>query len=206
MSKVLLIDNYDSFVHNVGRYIGQLGFQRDVFRNDALTIQDIIDYNPSHIIISPGPCTPNEAGISLSLIKELYKIFPILGICLGHQAIGQVFNGKVERAKKPMHGRASFITHSCTGLFAGIPSPVQIGRYHSLIVNEKQLSQEIRVTARSQEGEVMALSHCYYPVHGVQFHPESVLTDCGYDILKNFLQIKNIKSMRVYDETAEMSI
>jgi para-aminobenzoate synthetase component 2 len=190
MSKVLLIDNFDSFVYNIARYVCQLGFQCEVFRNNELAIEDIIQYDPSHIIISPGPCTPDEAGISLSIVKELYQKFPILGICLGHQVIGQVFNAKILRALRPMHGRASLISHNQSGLFQGIENPIEVGRYHSLIVNENNLSKSMNVDARSAEGEVMAISHQCYPLYGVQFHPESVLTKCGYKLLINFLNSK----------------
>jgi para-aminobenzoate synthetase component II len=186
-TKILIIDNYDSFVYNIARYIIQLGGDCDVVRNDAITLDEIKDYDPTHIIISPGPCTPDKAGIILSLIKAVYRAIPILGICLGHQAIGQAFGGKIMRAIKPMHGEASLITHNEKGLFKGIENPVYIGRYHSLIVDETDLMTECCVVARSEEGEVMALAHQDYPIYGVQFHPESVLTTSGYQLFSNFI-------------------
>lgn len=189
MKSVLLIDNYDSFAYNVSRYIKQLGYNCSVVRNDKITISDIIVLDPHHIVISPGPCTPNEAGISLDLVKHLHKRYPILGICLGHQVIGQVFGGTIERAKIPMHGRASIITHKNSRIFRNIKNPLKVGRYHSLIVNTEKLSNEIGVTAVTDEQEVMAIEHKDLPLYGVQFHPESLLTECGYEILNNFLTI-----------------
>jgi anthranilate synthase/aminodeoxychorismate synthase-like glutamine amidotransferase len=187
---VLLIDNYDSFIYNLARYVGQLGYPRLVRRNDSITLAEITQLNPSHIIISPGPCTPNEAGISLDVIKHFYRRIPILGICLGHQAIGQYFQGKIERSKQPMHGRASMVRHDAQGIFHDVPSPLKVGRYHSLIVNPESLSDDVKVTAYSSIGEVMALQHKKYPVIGLQFHPESVLTDFGYSLLANFLKMR----------------
>lgn len=184
---ILLIDNYDSFVHNLARYIGQLGHERCVIRNDAITLQEIDALNPTHIILSPGPCTPNEAGITLAVIEHFYKRVPILGICLGHQAIGQYFYGIVEHAKQPMHGKRSLINHSGQGIFRHVPSPLNVGRYHSLIVNPATLSPEIEILATSQEDEVMALQHKSYPIVGLQFHPESILSEQGYILLANFL-------------------
>jgi para-aminobenzoate synthetase component 2 len=186
---ILLIDNYDSFVHNLARYIGQLGYSRRVVRNDEVTISDIQAINPTHIILSPGPCTPNEAGITLDVIDHFYQSIPILGICLGHQAIGQFFKGVVERAKQPMHGKSSQIKHDGQGIFSYLKSPLTVGRYHSLIVNPKTLIPEVEVIATSEIGEVMALKHSRYPTIGLQFHPESVLSDGGYDLLANFLKI-----------------
>jgi para-aminobenzoate synthetase component II len=183
---ILLIDNYDSFVYNLARYVSVLGFQYKVVRNDTISLDDIEKISPSHIIISPGPCTPNEAGISLSLIKKFGGKIPILGVCLGHQAIAQAYGGRVERASKPTHGKASWITHTERGIFSGIKNPLKVGRYHSLIADG--LPDELSVTARTEEGEVMALQHVKHPVYGVQFHPESILTECGYDLLRNFLE------------------
>jgi anthranilate synthase/aminodeoxychorismate synthase-like glutamine amidotransferase len=184
---ILLIDNYDSFVYNLARYVGELGFLRHVVRNDAITINEIAKLNPSHIIISPGPCTPLQAGISLSVIKQFGSSIPILGVCLGHQAIGQAYGGKVVRAKNPMHGKASYIKHDENTIFAKIENPLRVARYHSLIVSEENFPDELCVTARCEFGEIMALRHRDYPVYGVQFHPESVLTMGGHALLQNFL-------------------
>jgi para-aminobenzoate synthetase component 2 len=184
---ILLIDNYDSFVYNLARYIGELGYERKVIRNDAITLDEIALLQPSHIIISPGPCVPEQAGISMAVIKHFGPHIPILGVCLGHQAIGQVYGGKVLRAKRPMHGKASDITHNESGLFSGLDNPLQVARYHSLIVSEESFPSELMITARCEIGEIMAVQHSRYPVYGVQFHPESVLTHQGYELLKNFL-------------------
>lgn len=184
---VLLIDNYDSFVYNLARYVSELGFDRIVKRNDALTLQDIDSLNPSHIIISPGPCTPNEAGISMSLIQHLGPKIPILGVCLGHQAIGQVYGGKIIRARYPVHGKVSLIKHNNVRIFKDIENPLQVGRYHSLIVSKNDFPDELEITAWSEDEIIMGLAHKKFPVFGVQFHPESVLTSSGYSLLKNFL-------------------
>ncbi len=186
---ILLIDNYDSFVYNLARYVGELGFSRHVVRNDKIHLSDIKKMNPSHIIISPGPCAPDQAGISLSVIKAFGASIPILGVCLGHQAIGQVYGGKILCAKQPMHGKASYIQHDEKKLFTGIENPLRVARYHSLIVSDDHFPDELCVTARSEQGEIMALCHREYPVYGVQFHPESVLTSNGYQMLKNFMMI-----------------
>lgn len=188
--QVLLIDNYDSFVYNLARYVGELGYQRQVVRNDQITLEEIASLELSHIILSPGPCAPDQAGISLSVVEQFAGAIPILGVCLGHQVIGQVFGGKIARAKKPMHGKASEIIHQQQGILAGLPTPVNVARYHSLIVAEENLSDEILITARSAENEIMALQHKTLPLYGVQFHPESVLTDVGYKVLQNFLNQK----------------
>lgn len=190
---ILLIDNYDSFVYNLSRYVGELGHERVVRRNDNINLDEIYLMQPSHIIISPGPCAPDQAGISMEVIRRFGSHIPILGVCLGHQAIGQVYGGKVTRAKFPMHGKAANIFHDEKGLFAGLKNPLSVARYHSLIVSEEHLPKELIITARSQEGEIMALAHRHYPVLGVQFHPESILTQNGYDILQNFLTISRIK-------------
>lgn len=186
---ILLIDNYDSFVYNLARYVGELGFARCVKRNDEITIAEIQALQPTHIIISPGPCAPEQAGISLRVIQELGATVPILGVCLGHQAIGQAYGGVVMRAKKPLHGKASVIKHDGEGLFHDLPNPLKVGRYHSLIVSDEDLPAKLKVTARSDEGEIMGLAHRLHPVFGVQFHPESVLTEAGYALLKNFLRM-----------------
>ncbi len=188
---ILLIDNYDSFVYNLSRYVGELGFERIVKRNDEISLDEISLLQPSHIIISPGPCAPDQAGISLALIQRFGAVIPILGVCLGHQAIGQVYGGKVTRAKHPMHGKSSFISHNQTGLFLGLENPLKVARYHSLIVSEENLPEELIITARSPEQEIMALMHRRFPVFGVQFHPESILTQSGYQILQNFLNLGN---------------
>lgn len=187
---ILLIDNYDSFVYNLARYVGELGFARHVVRNNAIDLNEIEKLNPSHIIISPGPCAPDQAGISLDVIKHFGSFIPILGVCLGHQAIGQAYGGKVVRAKNPMHGKASSITHDEKNIFAELENPLRVARYHSLIVSDENFPDELCVTARCEKGEIMALRHQEYPVYGVQFHPESVLTSSGHTLLKNFtLQI-----------------
>jgi anthranilate synthase/aminodeoxychorismate synthase-like glutamine amidotransferase len=168
---ILLIDNYDSFTYNLAQYLGELGYQVDVRRNDTITLDEIATMKPDQIVISPGPGTPDDAGISLDLIQRFYKEIPILGVCLGHQAIGQVFGGKVVRANQPMHGKVSAIEHNQKGLFHNLPSPLTATRYHSLIVQEP-LPDCLEITARSKEVEVMGLRHKEYPVVGVQFHPE----------------------------------
>jgi len=184
---ILLIDNYDSFVYNLARYVGELGFERKVVRNDKITLEEVKQINPSHIIISPGPCTPNEAGISLALIKEFAPKIPILGVCLGHQAIGQVFGARVSRAKNPMHGKSSFIKHDEKKIFRFLKNPLCIARYHSLILNDENFPNDLIVTSRCEIGEIMSVCHRVYPVYGVQFHPESILTQEGHKIILNFL-------------------
>ena len=193
---ILLIDNYDSFVHNLARYFNRLGPETRVVRNDAIDAQRIRRLGPSAIVISPGPCTPNEAGCSLAVVRDLSGEIPILGVCLGHQAIGAAFGGRIVRAPQPVHGRSSLITHPSRGLFAGLPSPLPVGRYHSLVVAEP-LPSELEVIARGQDGIVMALAHRRHPTFGVQFHPESILTEGGYDLLANFLRVAGIEVARV---------
>jgi anthranilate synthase/aminodeoxychorismate synthase-like glutamine amidotransferase len=185
---LLLIDNYDSFTYNLAQYLGELGAEVRVERNDALTVDDVEKLGPRRIVISPGPCTPNEAGISLSLIERVAGKIPILGVCLGHQAIGQAFGGRVVRAPRVMHGKTSPILHDGSTLFRGIPSPMQATRYHSLVVEPQTLPPSLTVNARTAEGEIMALSHQSLPVWGVQFHPESILTTDGKRLLTNFLE------------------
>jgi len=185
---ILLIDNYDSFVYNLARYVRELGFSCVVYRNDSLTVEEIRErIRPSHIIISPGPCTPTEAGISVSVIKELAASIPILGICLGHQAIGQACGLAVVKAKSPLHGRPSSIQHDGRGVFDGLESPLVVGRYHSLVVSEEAFPDCLEVTSRSEEGEIMSIRHKSLPLSGVQFHPESVLTKFGKKMISNFL-------------------
>ena len=187
---ILLIDNYDSFVHNLARYVGELGRERRVERNDALGVERISDWKPEAIIISPGPCTPNEAGISLDVVRRLGAGVPILGVCLGHQCVGQVYGGEIKRAERPVHGATSLIDHDADGLFEGLPNPLVAARYHSLIVGAAPES-ELRVTATSETGEIMALAHRRHPVFGVQFHPESVLTGHGHALLANFFRFSD---------------
>ena len=186
---LLLIDNYDSFTYNLAQYLGELGAEVRVERNDAVAVDDVAKLAPRRIVISPGPCTPNEAGISLELISRLAGKIPILGVCLGHQAIGQAFGGKVVRAPQVMHGKTSPIEHDGAGLFRGIPSPMQATRYHSLVVEPQSLPATLAVTARTADGEIMALAHKTLPVWGVQFHPESILTVDGKRLLQNFLEM-----------------
>lgn len=184
---ILLIDNYDSFVHNIARYVGELGRERRVVRNDAIDVDDIAAELPEAIILSPGPGTPDDAGVSLDVVRRLGERVPILGVCLGHQCIGQAYGGTVRRAQRPVHGKISRISHDDHGVFAGLPNPLRVGRYHSLVV-DIEAATGLEATAYTDEGEVMALAHRWYPVVGVQFHPESVLTEHGHDLLKNFLR------------------
>jgi len=189
---LLMIDNYDSFTYNLVQYFGELGEDVRVVRNDELTVDEVARLAPGRIVISPGPCTPNEAGISLQLIERLAGRIPILGVCLGHQSIGQAFGGKVVRAKQIMHGKTSMIRHRGQGVFAGLPDPFEATRYHSLVVEQASLPDCLEVTAWTETGsgeidEIMGLRHKTLPVEGVQFHPESILTQHGHDLLRNFL-------------------
>ena len=184
---LLVIDNYDSFTYNLVQYLGELGQEIRVVRNDEIAATDIAGIAPSHIVISPGPCTPNEAGISLDTIRQYAGKIPILGVCLGHQSIGQAFGGKVVRAARVMHGKTSPILHEGQGIFAGLPSPFEATRYHSLLVERASLPDCLEITARTAEDEIMGLRHKTLPVEGVQFHPESFLTTVGKDLLRNFL-------------------
>ncbi|MEE7457121.1 aminodeoxychorismate/anthranilate synthase component II [Methylorubrum populi] len=186
---ILVVDNYDSFVFNVVRYFEELGERVEVVRNDALDVAGIRALKPEAVVISPGPCTPQEAGVSLPAIRELSGEVPILGVCLGHQAIGAAFGGRVERAGRPLHGHATPIRHEGVGLFSGLPQPMQVGRYHSLIVAPTpEMERQLAIDAVSAEGEVMALSHRAHPTWGIQFHPESVLTENGHALFANFLK------------------
>ncbi len=192
---IVMIDNYDSFTYNLVQYLGELGAQVQVFRNDQIGVDEVAAMRPERIVLSPGPCTPNEAGICLELIDRLKGRIPILGVCLGHQAIGQVFGGKVVRARQVMHGKTSLIHHQGQGVFSGLPSPFTATRYHSLIVDRAGLPEAFEVTAWTQHedgtvDEIMGLRHKLLPVEGVQFHPESILTEHGHDMLKNFLEGK----------------
>ena len=184
---ILLIDNYDSFVYNLARYVRELGEVPLVRRHDAVTVDEIAALAPSHIIISPGPCTPNEAGISTEVVRQLGGRIPVLGVCLGHQCIGAAYGGEIVRAGRPMHGKPSRIHHQGHGLFAGLPSPFTATRYHSLVIAPASVPPDLRVTATSEDGEIMAVQHARNPVYGVQFHPESVLSEQGYRLLDHFL-------------------
>jgi para-aminobenzoate synthetase component 2 len=187
---ILLIDNYDSFVHNLARYVRELGGTTEVRRSDALTVEEIRAMAPSHIVVSPGPRTPREAGISKAVVLELGASVPILGVCLGHQCVAAALGGRVVRAERPRHGKTSPIHHSGDGLFAGLPSPFDATRYHSLIVVREGLPESLEVVAVTPDDEVMALKHRTWPVWGVQFHPESVLTQHGHALLRNFLALR----------------
>ncbi len=184
---ILLLDNYDSFVYNLARYVAELGEAPMVRRNDALTPADVAALGPSHIIISPGPCSPAEAGISVETIRRLGATIPILGVCLGHQAIGAAYGAEIVRAGRPMHGKTSRIRHRGTSVFTGLPSPLIATRYHSLVIAPESVPPELEVTATAEDGEIMAVAHRVHPVVGVQFHPESVLTEHGYRMLDWFL-------------------
>ena len=184
---ILLIDNYDSFVFNLARYVGELGYAREVVRNDAVTLEQIETLAPEAIILSPGPCTPKEAGISNAVIAWLGARIPILGVCLGHQCIAEVYGGLVVRARRPMHGKTSLVSHDGRGVFKGLPNPLRVTRYHSLVAAPGRVPSELEVSALSPEGEIMGLRHRTHPVEGVQFHPEAVLTERGHDLLANFL-------------------
>lgn len=184
---ILLIDNYDSFVYNLARYVRELGAQSVVRRHDAVTTAEIEALGPTHIIISPGPCSPNEAGISTEVVRRLGAKIPILGVCLGHQCIGAAYGGEIVRARRPMHGKTSQIHHDGSGIFTGLPRPFAATRYHSLVIAPGSVPSELRVTAMSEDGEIMAVQHREHPVTGVQFHPESVLTEHGYRMLAHFL-------------------
>lgn len=192
---IVMIDNYDSFTYNLVQYFGELEAEVEVHRNDQITVAEVAAKKPSHIVLSPGPCTPNEAGICLELLAKLKGRFPILGVCLGHQAMGQAFGGTVLRARQVMHGKTSPVYHSQKGVFAGLPSPFTATRYHSLIVARESLPDCFEITAWTQHAdgsmdEIMGLRHKTLPIEGVQFHPESILTEHGHAMLKNFLEEK----------------
>jgi anthranilate synthase/aminodeoxychorismate synthase-like glutamine amidotransferase len=184
---ILMIDNYDSFTWNLVQYLGELGATVQVVRNDDVGVDDIVAMSPDAVVISPGPCTPDEAGISLEVITRLGGCLPILGVCLGHQAIGQAYGGRVVHAKSLMHGKVAPITHEGTGVFSGLPSPFTATRYHSLAVARDGLPDSLEITAWTDDGEIMGLRHREFRVEGVQFHPESILTEHGHDLLRNFL-------------------
>jgi anthranilate synthase component 2 len=185
---LLMIDNYDSFTYNLVQYLGELGADVRVFRNDAITLDEVAAMNPRHIVVSPGPCTPSEAGISVPLIKRFAGAIPILGVCLGHQAIGQAFGGRIVRAQRVMHGKLSPVTHDDRGVFAGVPSPFPVTRYHSLAIDRATMPADLAITATSEDGEVMGVRHRTLAIEGVQFHPEAILTGHGKQMLGNFLE------------------
>ena len=191
---LLLIDNYDSFTYNLVHYLGELGATTEVYRNDALTVDQALALEPEAIVLSPGPCDPDKAGICVDLVRRAKDSIPILGVCLGHQSIGQAFGGRITRAAQPMHGKPSQIRHNGTGLFHNLENPFSAIRYHSLIVDPSSLPDEIEITAETDDGVIMGLTHSKLPVHGVQFHPESIDTKCGHDILKNFLDLMRQRS------------
>ena len=193
---LLLIDNYDSFTYNLVHYIGELGAESVVVRNDKITVDEAMAQKPKAIVLSPGPCTPNEAGICLDLIKAAGPTIPLLGVCLGHQSIGQAYGGKVIRAPQPMHGKLSSITNTGKGVFKGLPSSFEITRYHSLIVEKTSLPDCLEMTAETADGLIMGLSHKSHPVHGVQFHPESIASQQGHALLANFLELAGLKPKR----------
>ncbi len=184
---ILMIDNYDSFTYNLVQYLKILGESVEVHRNDTLTISQIRSMNPDMIVISPGPCTPNEAGISLAVVEQLSDEFPILGICLGHQIIAQAYGSKIVKARAPIHGKVHPIIHDGKGVFKGLKNPLHVTRYHSLIIEKHTLSDEFEVTSETQEGEIMGIRHKSMLIEGVQFHPEAILTEYGMEMLKNFL-------------------
>ena len=192
--KVLMIDNYDSFTYNLVQYLGELGAGVEVVRNDQVSVADVLASDASHIMISPGPCTPNEAGISMAAIEALAGTRPLLGVCLGHQSIGQVYGGKIIHANQIMHGKTSMVKHTGVGVFTGIPSPFQATRYHSLVIDKDSMPDCLELTAwtENEDGsvdEIMGVRHRQLAVEGVQFHPESILTDFGHDLLRNFLKM-----------------
>jgi anthranilate synthase component 2 len=189
---ILVIDNYDSFTYNLVHYLNELGAETLVHRNDALSVEAALALRPDGVLLSPGPCTPNEAGICLGLLAAAPEELPILGVCLGHQAIGQAFGGKVIRARELMHGKTSPIHHTGKGVFAGLKTPFTATRYHSLCVEKASAPDVLEVTAWTDDGEIMGVQHRTRPIHGVQFHPESIATECGHELLANFLEIAGV--------------
>ncbi|HZQ62613.1 MAG TPA: aminodeoxychorismate/anthranilate synthase component II [Casimicrobiaceae bacterium] len=185
---LLLIDNYDSFTYNLAQYLGELGADVHVYRNDVITLDQVAAWEPEQIVISPGPCTPSEAGISVDVIRRFAGTVPILGVCLGHQAIGQAFGGRIVRAGQVMHGKLSAVTHDGRGVFEDIPSPFRVTRYHSLVVERATCPPCLEVSAQSDDGEIMGVRHREFAVEGVQFHPEAILTEHGHALLRNFLR------------------
>jgi anthranilate synthase component 2 len=193
---LILIDNYDSFTYNLVHFLGELGAPCEVIRNDKITADNVLKKKPKAIVLSPGPCTPNEAGICLDLIAKAGPKIPLLGVCLGHQAIGQVYGGKVIRAPEPLHGKLSTIRHTGKGVFKGLPERFQVTRYHSLIVERKSLPDCLEITAETSDGLIMGLQHKSHPVHGVQFHPESIASEQGHALLANFLEAAGMSPRR----------
>jgi len=190
---ILLIDNYDSFAHNLARYFDRLGQDVRVVRNNSIDVGTVCDMRPTAVVLSPGPCTPHEAGASLEVVRRFHGELPMLGVCLGHQVIAEALGGRIQRAPAPVHGRTSSIIHDATGLFAGLPSPLKVARYHSLVAEPAALPAELCATAWTSDGILMAFEHRHQPVFGVQFHPESILTECGYELLANFLRLANVE-------------
>lgn len=186
---ILMIDNYDSFTYNLVQYLGEMGADLQVFRNDKITIEEIEALNPERILVSPGPCTPKEAGISVDVIKHFSGKLPIFGVCLGHQSIGHAFGGNIVRAERMMHGKTSMIHHDGRGVFTGLPNPFRAIRYHSLLIERSSIPSCLEITAETDIGEIMGVRHKELPVEGVQFHPESILTDHGKELLKNFMDM-----------------
>jgi anthranilate synthase component 2 len=193
---LILIDNYDSFTYNLVHRLGELGAACEVHRNDQITVAEVMNRKPQAIVLSPGPCTPNEAGICLELIAEAGPTVPLLGVCLGHQAIGQVYGGNVVRAPVPMHGKLSTIRHENNGLFRDLPRRFTVTRYHSLTVDRASLPSDLAITAETDDGLIMGLAHTSHPVHGVQFHPESIASEYGYELLANFLKLAGLSPRR----------
>lgn len=193
---LILIDNYDSFTYNLVHFLGELGAESVVIRNDKVTAEEVIAQAPKAIVLSPGPCTPNEAGVCLDLIAKAGATIPLLGVCLGHQSIGQAYGGKVIRAPVPMHGKLSTIRHTGKGIFEGLPQDFEITRYHSLIVKRETLPDCLEITAETDDGLIMGLQHMSHPVHGVQFHPESIASEYGHALLANFLDLAGIAPKR----------
>jgi anthranilate synthase/aminodeoxychorismate synthase-like glutamine amidotransferase len=196
-AQVVVIDNYDSFVYNLARYLCELGAEARVVRNDAVNVEDVLALSPQAVVVSPGPCSPKEAGVSVELIRRCAGRIPILGVCLGHQALAEALGGTVVRAREPVHGRTSWIRHRDTPLFAGVSDPFLATRYHSLVVDRESLPDELAVTAWTDDGVVMALEHRRWPLYGVQFHPESVLTQFGHTLLANFLKLAGLEPQGV---------
>ena len=192
---ILVIDNYDSFTYNLVHYLNELGAETLVHRNDAISVEQALGLKPQGVLLSPGPCTPNEAGICLDLLAAAPQDLPIFGVCLGHQAMGQAFGGKVVRARQLMHGKTSPIHHAGKGVFAGLKTPFTATRYHSLCIEKETAPDVLEVTAWTEDGEIMGVQHRTRPIHGVQFHPESIATECGHELLANFLDIAGVRRL-----------
>jgi anthranilate synthase component 2 len=192
---ILVIDNYDSFTYNLVHYLNELGAETRVHRNDALSVEEALGLKPDAVLLSPGPCTPNEAGICLGLLAAAPEALPILGVCLGHQAMGQAFGGQVVRARQLMHGKTSPIHHTGTGVFKGLKNPFTATRYHSLTIDKASAPEVLEVTAWTDDGEIMGVQHRTRPIHGVQFHPESIATECGHELLANFLDLAGVRRL-----------